>query len=87
MSEAVTPKQITVIVPDIDSLSDEELLKVAFGRDGRWSHQTKALLAQFGVQKLDLNRGWASTWTRWSCPCCKRAKPEIARLRDRLRMG
>jgi hypothetical protein len=61
-------------------LSDDNLAALAHMRDGRWSAQTKALLKRFGTGKLDLNSGWASTWTLWSCPCCRREKAQIARL-------
>lgn len=72
--------EVTIRVPVIDSLSDDELSEIAHMRDGRWSAQTKALLEQFGTTKLDLNSSWASTWTGWCCPCCRREKPQIARM-------
>ena len=72
--------QVSIAIPDIASLGDDDMLAIVPFRDGRWSSQTKELLAQFGTQKLDLNRGWASTWTEWSCPCCKRHKRQIVRL-------
>jgi hypothetical protein len=72
--------QVTISIPDIASLSDDDMPAIAPFRDGRWSNQTKELLAKFETQKLDLNRGWASTWTEWSCPCCKRHKRQIVRL-------
>ncbi len=71
---------ISIIIPDIASLGDDEMPTIAPHRDGRWSYQTKQLLVEFGTQKLDLNRGWASTWTEWSCPCCKRHKRQIVRM-------
>ncbi|MFZ2468879.1 MAG: hypothetical protein WAW54_10850 [Parvibaculum sedimenti] len=72
--------EVAIKVPVIDSLSDDELSEIAHMRDGRWSAQTKALLEQFETTKLDLNSGWASTWTGWCCPCCQREKPRIARV-------
>src|SRR5271166_5347459 len=71
---------ITIPLPDVEGLTDEELAKFAHMRDGRWSWQTKDLLLRFGTSKLDLNRGWSATRTGWSCPCCHRAKPDIARV-------
>ncbi len=72
--------QVSIGIPDIASLGDDDMSAIARFRDGRWSDQTKELLAKFGTQKLNLNRGWASTWTEWSCPCCKRHKRQIVRL-------
>ncbi|UWQ38460.1 hypothetical protein K3552_05475 [Leisingera aquaemixtae] len=72
--------QVSISIPDIASLGDDEMPAIAPHRDGRWSNQTKELLEKFGTHKLDLNRGWASTWTEWSCPCCKRHKRQIVRL-------
>jgi hypothetical protein len=61
-------------------MSDDELATLAWGQDGRWSDQTKALMSRFNTSKLDLNLPWARTWTGWQCPSCKREKSEIARL-------
>lgn len=72
--------QVSITIPDIASLGDDDMPAIAPFRDGRWSNQTKELLAKFGTKALDLNRGWASTWTDWSCPCCKRHKRQIVRL-------
>ncbi|WP_146214425.1 hypothetical protein [Rhizobium sp. 11515TR] len=71
---------ISITIPDIDSLSDDELSNFLSMRDGRWSQQTKDLLAKFGTNKLNLNRAWAGLWQSWSCPCCGRNKSEIARI-------
>ena len=51
---------ISIIIPDVASLGDDEMPTIAPHRDGRWSYQTKQLLVEFGTQKLDPNRGWAS---------------------------
>ncbi|MGD0763076.1 MAG: hypothetical protein ABR929_07780 [Roseiarcus sp.] len=75
-----TIHEVTVALADVDKLSDEELAMLAQFRDGRWSSQTKQLLAQFRTTKLGLNRGWAATRRDWTCPCCQRQKPQIARL-------
>lgn len=71
---------ISILIPDIAGLSDDDMQAIAVHRDGRWSEQTKRILAQHGTQKLELNRGWAATWTGWSCPCCERTKRQIARM-------
>jgi hypothetical protein len=60
--------QVSIAIPDIASLGDDDMPAIAPFRDGRWSSQTKELLVQFGTQKLDLNRGWASTWTELRIP-------------------
>lgn len=63
-------------------MSDEEVMNhpLTGALDGRWHPQTKALLNRFVTQKLQLNNAWALTWYRWSCPCCRREKKDIARL-------
>lgn len=76
-------KKVTILIPDIAKLDDEGMRAIAPIRDGRWSEQTKSLLAEFETQKLDLNGGWAATWIGWSCPCCKRSKRQIARVTPR----
>lgn len=73
-------RSATVTIPDVEAMSDEELAEFAFMRDGKWSNHTKALLRRFKTERLSLNRAWAATWHGWSCPCCKRTKPQIARL-------
>lgn len=70
----------TITIPDIENLSDDELAYFARMHDGRWSEQTKAMMLRFGTDKLNLNRAWAGATQFWGCPCCKRTKPEIARL-------
>ncbi|MCF6445684.1 hypothetical protein [Nereida sp. MMG025] len=72
--------KISIVVPSIEQLDDEGMRAIAPLRDGRWSEQTKSILAKFGTQMLSLNRSWAATWTGWTCPCCGRSKPQIARL-------
>ena len=71
---------VAIEVPDVANLPDDQISEIAHMRDGRWSAQTKALLERLGTQKLDLNSGWAAAWSAWSCPCCRREKPQIARL-------
>ncbi|WP_377513303.1 hypothetical protein [Octadecabacter sp. R77987] len=72
--------QVSITIPAIASLDDEDMPNIVPFYDGRWSKQTKQLLADFDTQLLDLNQGWASTWTEWCCPCCKRHKRQIVRL-------
>lgn len=69
-------------IPDFSVMGDDEVERhpSAMFRDGRWSRQTKSLLAHFGTDRLNLNENWASTSTTWSCPACGRSKPEIARM-------
>ncbi len=76
----MSERTVTVTIPDFASMSDEELAIHARMLDGRWSEQTKALMREFGTERLDLNRWWARTWEGWCCPCCKREKPQLARL-------
>lgn len=73
-------RSVIVEVPDVEAMTDEQLSEFARDRDGRWSEQTKKLLQRFNADRLDLNCWWAATWTGWSCPCCRRTKPEIARV-------
>jgi hypothetical protein len=63
-------------------MSDDEVEEHVLTRalDGRWSTQTRALMRQFGTDRLDLNDAWADSWQGWNCPCCQRLKREIARL-------
>jgi rubredoxin len=61
-------------------MNDDELAAFARMRDGQWSVQTQAVMLRFKTDKLNLNRAWAGTWQGWTCPCCNRTKPQIARL-------
>lgn len=74
------PLQLTLEIPDLDTAPDEVIEALLRTRDGRWSWQTKAMLAKAGVTRLTLNDAWASTPMSWVCPCCQRDKPSIARL-------
>lgn len=76
----MTDRTISLKIPDIDAMSDDEVAGFLHMRDGRWSRQTKALLAKFGTTELNLNRAWAGLWQGWVCPCCERSKPQIARV-------
>lgn len=73
-------RRVVVEIPDVEAMSDEELAEFAPDHDGRWSEQTRRLLLKFKTDRLDLNSWWAGTWRGWSCPCCKRTKPEMARI-------
>jgi hypothetical protein len=33
-----------------------------------------------GADRMEINSIWASTSPEWSCPCCRRSKPDCARL-------
>jgi|GEM_PF-5056366 len=41
---------------------------------------SKFIMAMFGVDEIKLSGNWLFTPQDWSCPCCKRSKPLIARL-------
>lgn len=71
---------INITIPDVDTMTDEELAVFARIRDGQWSAQTQAFMRRFVTYKLNLNRAWAGTWQGWMCPCCNRTKPQIVRL-------
>lgn len=77
--------EISLAIPDFNSMSDEEVARhpLAWGRDGRWSGQTRWLLERFETDRLELNEAWTMTSTVWECPCCKRYKPEIARFSNK----
>lgn len=70
---------VSIHIPDIQSMSDDELADLRRTEDGRWSAQTKRLMSRFGTELLDLNANWAETWTQWTCSCCQRTKVDIAR--------
>jgi rubredoxin len=78
-------KSLHLELPNFAAMSDDEVEQHMMTRsmDGRWSSQTRWLLAQFETDKLDLNEAWAQTWVDWQCPCCQRRKLEIARLTDK----
>lgn len=67
-------------LPDFGFADDDVMERMVPSLDGRWSAQTKGLLAQAGTTLLELNVGWASTSVDWLCPVCLRRKPQIARL-------
>lgn len=74
------PLRLSLEIPDLASASDEVIESILRVRDGRWSRQTKAMLAKAGTDRLTLNDAWASTPMSWICPCCQRDKPSLARL-------
>jgi len=76
----VDGKKIEITIPDVDAMSDTDIEAFVFARDGRWSSQTKSLLRQYETDRLNLNRGWASTTPGWICPCCARGKRQIVRM-------
>ncbi|MFC4172466.1 hypothetical protein ACFOYU_10380 [Microvirga sp. GCM10011540] len=73
---------VSLALPDVARLSDEQLAQWFPNHDGRWTAQTKALISQFGATGLDLNRNWAEVPPGWQCVCCRRTKPEIVRKAD-----
>lgn len=73
---------ISFPIPDLATASDHEIEGLFPSFDGRWSSQTKALLAQHGVERLDLDGNWASVPPMWRCGPCGRYKAELARLSD-----
>ncbi len=72
--------EVSLRLPNILQLSDEEMCKLFWQLDGRWSNQTKELIVRHKAVGLKLNRNWASVRHWWRCPCCERKKSEIARL-------
>ena len=73
---------ISFPVPDVTSAGDEEIEALFPSFDGRWSTQTKALLAQHGVDRLDLDDNWASVPPAWRCGPCGRHKVQLARASE-----
>lgn len=67
-------------LPDLTHADDATMEHYLPSFDGRWSAQTKALLAAFGAKGLELNRSWAERPVNWGCPVCRRSKDQIARL-------
>ncbi|MBO9501640.1 hypothetical protein [Brevundimonas sp. A19_0] len=67
-------------LPDFAFADDATIERTLPSLDGRWSAQTRGLLAQAGTTLLELNASWASTPVDWFCPVCLRRKPQIARL-------
>ena len=48
--------------------------------DGPHASRTLATASRLKADGFNLNRWWVLTPQDWLCPCCRRAKPEIARL-------
>jgi hypothetical protein len=74
---------IDIEIPDLSTLSDDQISQLFQRKDGRWSRSTKALVCRFGAQKLELNEAWANEGPEWDCPICHRRKRDIARLSSR----
>ncbi|QTC88415.1 hypothetical protein [Brevundimonas pondensis] len=72
----------TLPIPNLATASDQEIESLFPSFDGRWSAQTKALLAQHGAERLDLDDNWASVPPTWRCGPCGRYKAELARLSE-----
>lgn len=71
---------ITLRLPNILDLSDEEMQHHFWALDGRWSQQTKNLVTRYAAKGLTLNSNWALARQNWTCPCCGRDKPSVVRL-------
>lgn len=74
---------VTFRVPKLGTLSDLQLEKLFYGRDGPWSETMKAAQLKFRVDKLDLEDNWASCTPDWACPACGRHKPDLLRVSDK----
>jgi rubredoxin len=48
--------------------------------DGVMSPQTRQLVATHGAVRADMTIWWSHTSQDWTCPACRRTKPEIVRL-------
>jgi rubredoxin len=72
--------EVTLRLPKILQFTDEEMEAHFWQLDGRWSKQTKMLVAKHGAKGLNLNRNWAFTAQWWSCPSCGREKEKLVRL-------
>lgn len=70
---------VGITLPDPRFLDEAGLARWFPHLDGKWTDQTKALLAHFGTTRLDLNWNWFETPVDWRCGCCGRGKPEIVR--------
>lgn len=67
-------------VPLLSKIGDDEIERLFSDRDGVWSSLTKAAMAAFKVDKIDLNMNWASVSKNWTCPACLRDKADIFRV-------
>ncbi|WP_443749462.1 hypothetical protein [Asticcacaulis solisilvae] len=61
-------------------MTDEELQRQFFDRDGLWSNVTKTAMSRFKTDRVELDANWAGTPTWWTCPGCGRDKAKIFRL-------
>lgn len=75
-------RSVTVTIPDISQLADEDIQRLVRLDDGRWHRQTKEIMRKLGADRLDLNAAWAQTISVWTCPCCRRQKADIARMSE-----
>jgi len=73
---------VSLTLPKIEELTDEQLERWFPGYDGKWTTQTKSLVRRFQAAGLDLNGNWAEVPPNWQCVCCHRFKPEIVRKAD-----
>jgi rubredoxin len=61
-------------------MTNEELQRQFFDRDGLWSDVTGKAKARFKTDCVELDANWAGTPTWWTCPGCHRDKANIFRL-------
>lgn len=66
-------------IPDIASATDDQMEALFPSFDGRWSRQTRALLARHDTDRLNLDDNWASVPQAWRCGPCGRYKADLAR--------
>lgn len=72
--------EVSLRLPNILKLSDQEMQQHFAILDGRWSAQTKHLVSSHKASGLSLNRSWALVRQGWRCPCCERDKTCLVRL-------
>ena len=72
-------RAVTFRFPILTSFDDADLDRHFPERDGAWSAATKAALARFKANRLDLDDNWASVPPDWECPSCGRGKAELFR--------
>ena len=75
-------REVTIRLPDLSGLSDEDLRRLFPWRDGRWGAVVQRVYATLGAEQLELNALWAQCSPEWACPCCKRSKAALMRLSD-----
>ncbi|MGB3336856.1 MAG: hypothetical protein WBA73_06725 [Devosia sp.] len=65
------------------SMLSDDGMRIHFREfDGKWTEQTVNAMSRTAAKGLDLNSSWALTSARWTCPVCRREKPDLFRLSD-----